>query len=147
MRKKQSTVEAKKTKRRAHPRHFRNMKEITTRIDGRAPRQWSIDHRSTWSASMLYATKWLHLQENVWNWWTKGPLQQDGIKRNASTSDSSGIQATVSVGGLPPKGCTVRETIGNLREKPVTYLKNLLKLTLNLGHVLQLTATCWGQQT
>ena len=49
----------------------------------------------------------------------KGPLQQAGTKRKAGTSDSSGIQTTVSVEGLPPRGCTIREATGKAKNGPV----------------------------
>lgn len=68
--KRQSRVQANR-KRGTHPHHFRNMKETTTRAYGRAARQWSSNHRGMGSASMLYATKWLRLQEGPWNWWTE----------------------------------------------------------------------------
>ena len=53
----------------------------------------------------------------------KGELQQAGTKRKASTSDSSGIQTTVSVEGLPPKGCTIREATGKAKKDPVIMRK------------------------
>ena len=49
----------------------------------------------------------------------KGELQQAGTKRKASTSDSSGIQTTISVVGLPPKGCTIREATGKVKKDPM----------------------------
>ena len=49
----------------------------------------------------------------------KRPLQQAGTKRKASTSDSSGIQTTVTFEGLPPKGCTVRDATGKAKKGPV----------------------------
>ena len=59
----QSRVQAKNRKRETRPHNFRNMKEITTCAYGKAAQQWSSNHLSMGSASMLYATKWLHLQE------------------------------------------------------------------------------------
>ena len=47
----------------------------------------------------------------------KGPLQQAGTKRKASTS--SGIQTTVFAEGLPPRGCTIKEATGKAKNGPV----------------------------
>ena len=47
----------------------------------------------------------------------KGPLQQAGTKRKASTS--SGIQTTVSTEGLSPRGCAIKEATGKTKNGPV----------------------------